>query len=320
MKSIHTLLLPAILFAAFTGCGDGSNDRLEASGTLEAIEVRVSAKVPGQIQRIAVREGSEVEVGDTLLVLDRETLALQWKQARAGVDLAQAQYQLLLNGARPEDLQLAGEALKQAESSFKSAGDDYARMKELFASQSVSRKQYDDAESRFTIAQAQLNSAKQNVQKMQRFARPEDLAAARARLEQAQATAGILHTHLNDATILAPVGGTVTHRPVEEGELVGAGATVATIARLETMNLVIYVSEPNLGRVMLGGVAEIVIDAHPDRTFPGTVVYISPIAEFTPKNVQTKEDRTKLVFGVKIEVENNERILKSGMPADAFIR
>ncbi len=320
MKTLNSISLFLTLTAAITGCGDGSGDRIEASGTLEATEVRVSAMVPGQIQRIFIREGVDVQAGDTLMVLDQTTLALQWRQARGGVDLAEAQYKLLLNGARPEDLQLAEEALKSAESSFKSANDDYARMKELYTAQSVSRKQFDDAESRFTIAQAQLNSAKQQVQKMQRFARAEDLASAKARLEQAQASAGILRKQLDDATILAPVAGTVTHRPVEEGELVGVGTTVATIARLETLNLVIYVNEVNLGRVQVGGGADIVIDAHPDRTFPGKVVYISPLAEFTPKNVQTKEDRTKLVFGVKIEVENGERILKSGMPADAWIQ
>lgn len=320
MKSLISISLFLTLCVSLTGCGDGSGDRIEASGTLEATEVRVSAKVPGQIQRIFIREGVDVQAGDTLMVLDQTTLALQWRQARGGVDLAEAQYKLLLNGARPEDLQLAEEALKSAESSFKSANDDYARMKELYAAQSVSRKQFDDAESRFAIAQAQLNSAKQQVQKMQRFARAEDLAAAKARLKQAQASAGILRKQLDDATILAPIAGTVTHRPVEEGELVGVGTTVATIARLETLNLVIYVNEVNLGRVQVGGGADIVIDAYPDRTFPGRVTYISPMAEFTPKNVQTKEDRTKLVFGVKIEVENGERILKSGMPADAWIR
>ena len=320
MKSLNSISLLLALWGALTGCGDGSDGRIEASGTLEATEVRVSAMVPGQIQRIFIREGVDVQAGDTLMVLDQTTLALQWRQARGGVDLAEAQYKLLLNGARPEDLQLAEEALKSAESSFKSANDDYARMKELYAAQSVSRKQFDDAESRFTIAQAQLNSAKQQVQKMQQFARAEDLAAAKARLEQAQAWAGILHKQLDDATILAPVAGTVTHRPVEEGELVGVGTTVATVARLETLNLVIYVNEVDLAKVQVGGGADIVIDAHPDRTFPGKVVYISPLAEFTPKNVQTKEDRTKLVFGVKIEVENGERILKSGMPADAWIR
>lgn len=319
MKYIHHILISVTTASTLAGCGTGTSDRLEASGTLEATEVRVSAKVPGQIQRIAIREGNDVQPGDTLVVLDQSTLALQWKQARAGVDLAEAQYQLLLNGARTEDVQVAEETLKQAETSLKSAGDDFKRMKELFDSQSVSKKQFDDAESRFTIARAQLNAAQQNLQKIRQFARPEDLAAGKARLEQARATAAILRQQLDDAVILAPVGGTVTHKPVEQGELVGPGAVVATIARLETMNLVIYVNAVELGRVMLGGEAEIMIDADPERKFRGRVVYISPVAEFTPKNVQTKEDRTKLVFGVKIEVDNSARILKSGMPADAIL-
>jgi HlyD family secretion protein len=86
------------------------------------------------------------------------------------------------------------------------------------------------------------------------------------------------------------------------------------------MNLMIYVNEGELGKAKLGGEADVYIDSYPERAFPAKVVFISPIAEFTPKNVQTKEDRTKLVFGVKLEVENKEGILKSGMPADAYVR
>lgn len=320
MRQIMYVTATIFLVFAFTGCNGKHAGTIEASGTLEATEVKVSAKVPGQIQKILIQEGSPVKTGDTLLVLDRSTLELQWKQAQAGVELAQAQYMLLLNGARSEDVHLAEEALKQAETSFKSASDDYARMKELFASNTVSKKQFDDAEARYTVAQAQWNSAQQNLQKMQRFARPEDLAAAKARLDQSKASADLIKKQYNDAYILAPVAGTVTSKPVEEGELIGTGTTVATISRLEKMNLMIYVSEAELGKVKLGGAANVVIDTYPDKNFPGKVIYISPIAEFTPKNIQTKEDRTKLVFGVKLEVENNDGTLKSGMPADAFIR
>jgi HlyD family secretion protein len=170
-----------------------------------------------------------------------------------------------------------------------------------------------------TIATAQRNSAKENLQKLENFARPEDLAAARARLNQARATEGLLRKQLSDATVVAPVSGTATLKPVEVGELISAGSVVATIARLEKLNLMIYVNESELGKVRLGGEAEVVIDSYPEKTFPGRVVYISPVAEFTPKNVQTKEDRTKLVFGVKLEVENAEGILKAGMPADAYL-
>ena len=112
----------------------------------------------------------------------------------------------------------------------------------------------------------------------------------------------------------------MTHKPVEAGELVSVGTTIATISRLETLNLMIYVGDTELGRVKLGGPADLVIDTYPDKTFPAKVIYISPIAEFTPKNVQTKEDRTKLVFGVKLEVDNKDGILKGGMPVDAYLK
>lgn len=315
MKSLILLLSIALW-----GCGNNNKGAIEASGTLEATEVKVGAKVPGQIETIRVQEGSEVKTGDTLVILDRSTLSLQWKQAQAGFEVADAQYRLLLNGARSEDLQVAEEALKQAGATFKSSSDDYARMKQLLATNTVTQKQFDDAESRFTITKAQLSSAEQNLGKLRKFARPEDLAAARARSGQAKATADLLAKQFSDAVIIAPVAGTVTHKPFEEGELVGAGSVIATISRLDKMDLMIYVNETELGRVKLGGSADVSIDAYPQRVFPGKVIYISPIAEFTPKNVQTKEDRTKLVFGVKLEVGNQERVLKSGMPADAVVR
>ena len=317
---MRTKLFLIIVAAGVMGCGSNHKGAIEASGTLEATEVKVSAKVPGQIEFIRVQEGSQVQAGDTLIVLDRSTLELQFKQAQAGFEVADAQYRLLINGARSEDMRLAEESLRQAEASFKNASDDYVRMKELLSSNTVTRKQFDDAESRYTIAKAQLSSAEQGVAKLKKFARPEDLAAARARASQAQATSDLLKKQLTDAVVVAPVAGTVTHIPVEQGELVSMGSVIATISRLEKMNLMIYVNETELGKAKLGRIADVYIDTYPDKPFPATIVYISPIAEFTPKNVQTKEDRTKLVFGVKLEIENKEGVLKSGMPADAYVR
>jgi HlyD family secretion protein len=320
MKRILKAIAPALLpFIVLTGCSDKHKGMLDASGTLESVDVNVGAKVPGQIVSLSVDQGSRVRAGDTLAVLDQVTLRMQFDQAQAGVELARAQYQMLQNGARSEDISSSEQSLLQMESTFKNATDDYERMKSLLASHSVTQKQYDDAESRYSVARAQYNTAKQNLQKMKRFARPEELAAAKARLEQAQAGADLIQKQLTDATITAPVAGIVTHKPVETGELLGAGSTVVTISRLDTLNLMIYVSDTDLGKVKLGGLADVVVDTYPDRSFPAHVVYISPIAEFTPKNIQTKEDRTKLVFGVKVEVDNHEGILKAGMPADAYL-
>jgi HlyD family secretion protein len=317
MKNYLFLLMSA---AAVIGCGSNHKGTIEASGTLEATEVKVSAKVPGQIESNRIQEGSQVQAGDTLVILDRSTLELQFKQAQAGFEVADAQYRLLVNGARSEDIRLAEEAFRQAEASFKNASDDYTRMKELLSSNTVTRKQYDDAESRYTIAKAQLSSSEQGVAKLRHFARPEDLATARARASQAKATADLIKKQLTDAVVVAPVPGTITHVPVEQGELIGMGSVVATISRLDKMNLMIYVAETELGKAKLGGMADVYIDTYPDKAFPAKIVYISPIAEFTPKNVQTKEDRTKLTFGVKLEIENKDGVLKSGMPADAYVR
>jgi HlyD family secretion protein len=302
----------------FAGCG-GTNDGIESSGILESVEVNVSSRVSGQVMALHVQEGSTVQKGDTLAVIDSEIQQLQLQQALAGVDLAEAQYQLLKNGARSEDLQSAEETVRQTESGFKTARADFERIAELYATRSVSKKQYEDAESRVTVTQAQFNAAKQNLQKLQRFARSEELRAAKARVDQARAQADLIRKQISDAHILAPVSGTVTYKPVEEGELIGMGSIIARISRLEKMELMIYVNETELGKVKLGASSDVVIDTYPDRKYPATVIYVSPVAEFTPRNVQTKDERTKLVFGVKLEVENSSGDLKSGMPADAVL-
>ena len=169
------------------GCSDKHAGTIEASGTLEAVEVNVSAKVAGQIQTLFVDEGSLVKSGDTLAILDHATNDIELQQAKAGVDLADAQYKLLVIGTRSEDLRQAEEGLRQAASTYKTAKDDYERTKALFATKSVTKKDLDDAESKYTIAQAANTSAEQNLQKLRHFARPEDIAAAKARLDQAAA-------------------------------------------------------------------------------------------------------------------------------------
>ena len=309
-----------VLLFYVSGCGNDHDGAIEASGTLEAVEVNVSSKVAGQLLQLNVAEGTKVRAGDTLAIIDHEMLTLQLQQAVAGVNGAEAQYDLLKNGAREEDLKLANESLIQAEASFATAETDYKRIKELYEQHSVSQKQFEDAESRYTITKAQRNGAKQNLQKLQRFARPEDLNVAKARVEQAQAQANIIRKQIKDSYVIAPASGTITHKPVEEGELIGTGSVVVKISRLGKMELRIFVSETELGKVKLGGDADVVIDTYPEKTYPGKVVYVSPTAEFTPRNVQTKDERTKLVFGIKLEVENTNGELKSGMPADAYLK
>jgi len=319
LRSFGTAAAAATLLV-LAGCGGGNGDAIDASGTLEAVEVSVSARTPGQLERLEAREGTVLRAGDTIAVIEHGTLRIQLRQAEAGVTLAQSQLDLLRNGARSEDLAAAEEVKRQAESAFRTAASDFERLRELYASASVPKKQYEDAESRRTITEAQYNAAAQNLLKLRRFARPEEIAAATARVEQAKAAADLIRRQIADAVVLAPAAGTVTYQPAEQGELVGAGAVLVRLSRLESLELMIYVNETELGRVRLGAPATVTIDTYPDRTYDAQVVYISPNAEFTPRNVQTKDERTKLVFGVKLHVDNASGDLKPGMPADAVVR
>jgi len=313
----------AIILAVSAGLACSANrakNVISASGTIEAVEVNVASKVAGQVLELGFKEGTRVKPGETLALIDHASLDIQLRQADAGVRLAESQLALLVKGARSEDIGQAEAALKQAEASLKVAQDDAQRMRELARSGSVTSKQRDDAEARLTVAAAQHNAAVEALSKVRRLARPEEIQAAEARLAQAQAAADLLAKTIADCTITAPAGGIMTHKAVEPGELVTPGATVVTLADLDSVYVMIYVTEKELGRIRLGQAAEVKIDALPDKTFPGVITYISPEAEFTPKNVQTKEDRVKLVFGVKVEIENREGLLKPGLPADAVIR
>ncbi|MGZ5439450.1 MAG: HlyD family secretion protein, partial [Candidatus Aminicenantales bacterium] len=207
-----------------------------------------------------------------------------------------------------------------AEAGLLVASDDARRMRELVRTGSVTTKQRDDAEARLTVAEAQRSAAAEALNKVRRLARPEEIQAAEARLAQARAAADLLTKTISDCTITAPAGGIVTHKAVEAGELVTPGATVVTLTELDSVYVMIYVTETEMGRVRLGDAVEVRIDAFRDRAFAGKITYISPEAEFTPKNVQTKEDRVKLVFGVKVEIENKDGLLKPGLPADALFR
>jgi len=303
MVQIKASIIPMVVLFASCGGGDGSS--LTATGTIEATEVTLSAQVGGVVKLVRVDEGAAVQPGDTLAILDATDWTYQLQQAEAGFVGADAQHRLSLQAARQEDL-------IQAEANYKSAENDLKRMEELAPTGSISQKQLEDAKTRFTISQ-------QTYEKMKRGSRREEIEMARARRDQAEAQVSSLRKKVNDCTILSPMHGVVTKRFIERGELVGQGMSLFRVANLAQMDLMIYVLETELPKVKLGQQAKVKVDAFPDREFNGRVVFISSTAEFTPKNIQTKDERTKLVFGVKIKVENVDGSLKSGIPADVTL-
>ncbi|HEQ72427.1 MAG TPA: HlyD family efflux transporter periplasmic adaptor subunit, partial [Spirochaetia bacterium] len=208
-------------------------------------------------------------------------------------------------------------SLRVAENTYRSAEEDYTRMAALFETGSVTRKQFDDAQAARSNAKARLDAARQNLAKIRNLSRPEEVRAALLKRDLARIAVDLAEEQLGYTTITAPLTGVVTHRLVETGELVFQGSALFSLNDLSTVDLTIYVTEVNLARVRIGQTARVTIDAYPQQSFTGKVVYISPEAEFTPKNVQTKEDRVKLVFAVKITIPNPDETLKPGMPADA---
>jgi HlyD family secretion protein len=210
-------------------------------------------------------------------------------------------------------------SLKQAQSNYDQAKNDLERLQKLYQTQTITKKQYDDAVTRFNLMNDQLSSAKENYHKIRNFTRPEELKQAEAKLNQSIASADLIKKNINDSYIVSPLNGIVVKKYFEVGESVSPMSSLVKISDLTNVELYIYVTEIELGKVKLGQKAEVSVDAFKDKKFEGKVTYISPEAEFTPKNIQTKDERTKLVFAVKIELPNPDFELKSGMPADAKI-
>jgi HlyD family secretion protein len=301
-----SILLLVALALLTPGCSDKGAGTIEASGTIEGTEINVAAEVAGRILAAPVNEGARVKPGDTLALINDEEYRLQLKQADANLASAEAAYRLSVEGSRKEDL-------IQAEAAYATARADYQRMKDLLASATITQKQYDDAYARFVAAEQTWHKAKAGL-------RPEEINGARARRDAAAAQVDLLKKRIRDCAVLAPAPGTVTLRAVEPGELVGMGSNIARLTYLDRVKLTIYVPEADLGRVAIGQQADVTIDTFgPEKPFKGAVTYISPSAEFTPKNVQTKEERTKLVFAVRIEIDNPDGALKPGLPADAVL-
>ncbi len=310
-----------LAFALFLfGCGNNSNNKaVTATGTIEATESSIAAQVPGRVIRMNFEEGALVNAGDTLAETDHASLVQQVNQAQAGLVMAQQQYDLLVKGARSEDLKVAEEGVKQAQANFNLAQLAFDRTQRLFADHSVSQSQMDAATAQHKVASAQLKSAQETFAKVQQYARPEEIRAAAAQVQQAQAGLNGAKIALDHSYITSPITGTVLEKLLEIGDFATVGTPVYTVSDLRMMKMTVYVSETDLARIRLGNDAKVVLDGMPNHPFNGKVIYISPTAEFTPKNVETKQDRIKLVFAVKLAIANPDGYLKAGLPADASI-
>ena len=316
MRKFVFLLFVVLLFSCSRR---NSHNVIEATGIIEATEVLINSKVPSQIVEIRRDEGEKVKKGDTLLILDFESLKYQLEQAESMERYARSQLELVRKGARLEDVMVAEENLRQAEENYKVAKINFDRALDLKSSGSFNQKQYEEAELQMKLAESRLAQAKANVNKMKNFFRPEEIAQAEANLQKAIAAKNSALKNFTECFVLAPSDGVLLKKFVENGEFVTIGSPLFKLGKLDTVEMVVYIPESDLGKVMLGKDVEVSTDTYPGKIYKGKVIFISNEAEFTPKNIQTKDERITLVYAVKIRIPNAEFELKPGMPADAKI-
>lgn len=266
------------------------------SGRIEGRQTIISPKIQGRTIKLCKDEGETVRQGELLCEIESEQLIARYRNALETTQaynaaIAQAQANLI-----------------KANASYEKTKGDYERYISLLREELVSKSEFDKVKMQYESAQAEVEAASKAIAQAQASYR-----AAQQRLKEAQAD-------LNETKIYSPKSGVILSRPVEVGEIINPGSVLYVVVDLNRLYVKVYVPEPDIGKIKLGLPARIYIDAYHDRYFNGKITKIYEQAEFTPKNVETKEERVKLVFGVEVSVENPEGLLKPGMPADVVIK
>jgi HlyD family secretion protein len=293
MKGGSAILL---LLGVILSCGCGSEAELpHGSGLVEATQTIVSAETSGRLEQLRFDAADKISRGDTIGLIDTTILALRIRQVEAAREAAATK------------LRLAGIDIEQSKQNRELARKEYERVADLLPSGSANQQQFDQAQNRFELGKLMVERSQAAM------------AAAAADLNRVEAERDLLRRQLSDCLPTAPAAGVVTERFVEVGELVLPGKALLEIAQLDTVSVKIYLPPQDLTKFELGAPAE--VDPEDGRSAPimGRVSWIASEAEFTPKNVQTKEARADLVYAVKIRIPNPDQSLKVGMPVSVRI-
>jgi HlyD family secretion protein len=296
------------------------DDAITASGTVEATTADLGFQLAGRIAYVSVREGDRVEQGEELAALDRSELEAQRRAAEARGASARAMLSELVLGYRSEEVEQARAALRAAREKLEEARRVVERTRRLYEGGAVSKELLDTHETSFEVAKESVAGAEENLRLLETGPRKERIAAQRAAVEQAEADVARIEASLEFALIRAPFAGLITLKHREPGETVPPGAPVLTLMNPDDRWIRIYVREDDVGRLQIGQPVEITADADPSRIYEGRIIFIANEAEFTPRNVQTTEERVKLVYRVKVQITGDPSYdLKSGLAADVRI-
>jgi len=292
---------------------------IRGSGIIEVTQVDVAFEVAGRMIERSVDEGAMVDKGEPVGKLDDREYRLRVARATAAKEAADAHYRMMTKGAREQEIGRALAAREAADAELAMQTREFERINRLRAEGIVAQTDYDRLANMLANARATRDQAVAQLDQLREGFRTEEIEGARAELQRAAADLDLAELDLARCQLFAPAAGRVLSKSREPGEMVQPGTPIVTLGDLSRPWVNVYVGERDLGKVRLGMAAQVTVDSFPNHPFAGKVTFISDRAEFTPKNIQTPDERVKLVYRVKVEVETRDEALKPGMPADTML-
>ena len=325
MKKKYAIVVAVLLVAGLTGFAwfesHNGNAPLRLSGNVDIRTVNLSFRVGGRLKALQVDEGASVKAGALLGELDDQPYRNALNDAKAAQEAAEARLALYRSGARPEDVEQARADVQARQAQLLNAEQNLERQKQLAGTGAAARRALDDAQAQRDQAAAQLEAVRQKHAMLARGFRKEEVAEAKANAERAAALFNSAQLQHADTKLYSPAAGTILTRAVEPGSMVTPGSTVFNLSLDDPVWVRAYVGEPDLGRVAPGTHVTIHTDGGaPSHDYEGVVGFVSPNAEFTPKNVETSDLRTALVYRLRIVVQNPDAGLRQGMPVSVALK
>lgn len=328
---VFIILFVTVGMLVYVGQKNNHRKELYYSGTIDTTQSNLSFQVSGRVVKVNVQEGQTVVKDQIVAELDRDEFESRLAQARANLERTQKsrkQLESVLDVSRktlPSEVARAKATVQSARDTEKDAEKNYRRYEELFGKGVVTEKErdsmklaYDVAQSRIVESESMLKVAQGNLNQIDTVQR--DIEVAAAQINAASASLNEASIHLDYTQLKSPVNGVVVSRNIEPGETVTPGREVITISDLSRVDLKIFVDETEIAAVRPGQKVDVKVDTFPGKIYTGYVSFVSPEGEFTPKIIQTKKERVKLVYLVKVSIQNPNFELKAGMPADAWLR
>jgi HlyD family secretion protein len=309
------LLLTAGLYLGYNRYYMDQSAAIEASGTIEATTVELTVKTAGTLQNLEVKEGDKAARGEQVAEISRPDLVAQRERDALAVAKAEAQLADITSGARAQEIQEAAASVNMARVNYDRARSDLERREILFQQGAISREEFERYQAGLETEKSKLQAAESRLSLLEAGARSQAIKAARIEVERSKAVLKATEAMLADLKLSSPISGVVLSRNFEPGEYVQPGTSLATVADLKHLWIKVYIPTDELPAIKLGQKARISVSGE-SRAFTGVVTDIASRGEFTPRTIQTKQERANVVFGVKLSIDNEDGILKPGMPAD----